>query len=167
MDGSLASTSRLTISSNRLSAEVDPLGAELVRLTTRDGHELLWDGDAAFWTGHAPILFPIVGMLNQGRYRLNDKTFAMPKHGFARSSMFEMVDRGNDGVTLSIKDSEATRAIYPFAFRLDINFEIAGSALSVTARVTNRVPSPCRSASASIRPCAGRFRSARCGPIIV
>jgi galactose mutarotase-like enzyme len=123
-------------------AEIDPLGAELVRLTTRNGHELLWDGDAAFWTGHAPILFPIVGMLNQDRYRLNDQTFAMPKHGFARSSLFELVDRSGAGVTLSIKDSEATRAIYPFAFRLDISFEIAGSALSVTARVTNRDAQP-------------------------
>ena len=135
-------TSRLTISSNRLLAEIDPLGAELVRLSTRDGHELLWDGDAAFWTGHAPILFPIVGMLNQGRYRLNDNIFAMPKHGFARSSLFELVDRSDHGVTLSIQDSEATRTIYPFAFRLDINFEIEGSALSVTASVTNRDAHP-------------------------
>ena len=138
----MALTSRLNISSNTLLAEIDPLGAELVRLTTRGGHELLWDGDAAFWTGHAPILFPIVGMLNQGRYRLNGDIFAMPKHGFARSSLFELVDCSDDGVTLSIKDSEATRAIYPFAFRLDVNFEIAGSALSVTARVTNRNAQP-------------------------
>jgi galactose mutarotase-like enzyme len=56
--------------------------------------------------------------------------------------MFEVVDRGDVGVTLSIKDCEATRAIYPFAFRLDLNFEIAGSALSVTARVTNRGTRP-------------------------
>jgi len=157
MDVPPASTSRLTISSNRLSAEIDPLGAELVRLTTRDGHELLWDGDAAFWTGHAPILFPIVGLLNQGHYRLNDETFAMPKHGFARSSMFEVVDRGDDRVTLSIKDSEATRAIYPFAFRLDINFEISGSALSVTALVTNR--------DAQSMPISFGFHPALCWPL--
>ena len=67
-------------------------------------------------------------MLNQGRYRLNGNIFAMPKHGFARNSLFELVDCDDEGITLSINDSDATRANYPFAFRLDINFEIAGSA---------------------------------------
>src|SRR4029450_8585328 len=135
---SLAPPPRLTISSNLLLAEINPLGAELVRLTTRNGHELLWDGNAAVWAGHAPILFPIVGMLNQGRYRFNDKKFAMPKHGFARNSPFDLVASSDGGVTLRIQDSDATRAPFPFAFRLDIGFELSGPALTVTARVTNR-----------------------------
>ena len=133
----MASLSRPTIFSDTLLGEINPLGAELMRLTTRDGHELLWDGDAAFWTGHAPILFPLVGMLNQGHYHLNNKTFAMPKHGFARNSRFDLVECSNSGVTLGIEDSNATRAIYPFAFRFQIDFEIIGASLSVTAHVTN------------------------------
>lgn len=131
-------TSRVTISSARLLAEIDLLGAELVRLATRDGHELLWDGNAAFWTGHAPILFPIVGMLNQGRYRCNGNIFEMLKHGFARGSRFDLVECSGGRATLRMEDGDATRAIYPFAFRLDISFETAGSALGVTARATNR-----------------------------
>jgi galactose mutarotase-like enzyme len=135
-------TSRVTISSDSLLAEVDPHGAELVRLSTRDGHELLWDGDPAFWTGHAPILFPIVGMLNQGRYRFNNETYPMPKHGFARNSRFEQVDCSSDGVTLAIEDNDTTRTKYPFAFRLGISFKINGTTLGVIARVNNRGAGP-------------------------
>jgi galactose mutarotase-like enzyme len=134
----LASTPPLKISSDLLLAEINPLGAELVRLTTRDGHELLWDGDVTWWAGHAPILFPIVGTLNRGRYRLNDNTFAMPKHGFARNSVFDLVEISDGEATLRLQDSDASRAIYPFAFRLAINVELSGPALTVTARVTNR-----------------------------
>jgi galactose mutarotase-like enzyme len=62
----------------------------------------------------------------------------MPKHGFARNSLFDLVERSSNGATLRIQDSDATRATYPFAFRLDISFELSGPTLTVTARVTNR-----------------------------
>ena len=52
------------------------LGAEMQALKTSDGKDLLWNGDAAYWTGRSPILFPIVGkaaddtVLIDGRFRL-------------------------------------------------------------------------------------------------
>lgn len=127
---------RIRLSSARLHAEVNPFGAELVRLTA-DANEMLWSGDPAVWKGHAPILFPIIGMLNRGQYRLDGAVFSMPKHGFARTSLFHIVDQNRESVTLRLDDSDGTRAIYPFSFRLEITFELAATALSVTARVTN------------------------------
>ena len=50
----------ITIRSDRLEAVVSPLGAELQSLRDSAGRDYLWDGDAAWWTGRAPILFPIV-----------------------------------------------------------------------------------------------------------
>ena len=44
------------IGSDRLTAEVAPLGAELVRLTDAAGRDYLWNGDPAYWSGRAPIL---------------------------------------------------------------------------------------------------------------
>jgi galactose mutarotase-like enzyme len=127
---------RIRLSSGRLHAEVNPFGAELVRLTA-DANEMLWSGDPAVWKGHAPILFPIIGMLNRGQYRLDGAVFSMPKHGFARTSLFHIVEQDRESVTLRLDDSDGTRAIYPFSFRLEITFELAATALSVTARVTN------------------------------
>ena len=43
-----------------------PQGAQLSTLRDREGRELLWDGDPAVWTGRAPLLFPIVGVLVGG-----------------------------------------------------------------------------------------------------
>jgi galactose mutarotase-like enzyme len=49
------------IANDHLTVDVSSLGAEMQTLTTRDGQSLLWSGDAAFWGGRSPILFPIVG----------------------------------------------------------------------------------------------------------
>ena len=78
------------IASGELVAQINPLGAELWSLTDAAGREYMTDADPAFWTGHAPLLFPIVGALNGGRYRVEGTEYALPKHGFARTSRFEL-----------------------------------------------------------------------------
>ena len=42
-----------------LSIDVSSLGAEMQSIAARDGTNWLWNGDAAFWTGRSPVLFPI------------------------------------------------------------------------------------------------------------
>ena len=51
----------IRISNDDLAVEVSSLGAEMQSLKTVDGRDWLWNGDAAWWTGRSPILFPIVG----------------------------------------------------------------------------------------------------------
>ena len=51
----------ITLSNPHLTAQISPLGAELVTLRDEAGRDLLWNGDPAFWTGRSPLLFPIVG----------------------------------------------------------------------------------------------------------
>jgi galactose mutarotase-like enzyme len=126
-----------TISSGRLTAGISTLGAELQHLTDSAGRELQWDGDPAVWRGRAPILFPVIGLLEGGCYRLDGTSYPMPKHGFARHSAFDIVDRSTDAVTLRLAASDATRAIYPFAFQLDIRFSITDASLTVTAVIAN------------------------------
>ena len=126
-----------TISSDRLTAGISALGAELQHLTDSAGRELQWDGDPAVWRGRAPILFPVIGLLEGGRYRLGGVSYAMPKHGFARHSIFAIVDQSADAVGFRLSASDATRAIYPFEFRLDICLSLAGATLSVAATIVN------------------------------
>jgi galactose mutarotase-like enzyme len=120
-----------------LSARIDPLGAELVSLRDGDGRELMTDADPAYWTGHAPILFPIVGALRDGVYRLDGQEYALPQHGFARRSMFEVIEQTTDAVTLRLTDNDETRAVYPFAFALDVRHAIEGATLTTTVTVHN------------------------------
>lgn len=131
------SSSTATIVSAALSATIASLGAELQTLQTADGRDLLWDGDPAFWTGRAPILFPVIGMLNGGVYRYDGTTFAMPKHGFARRKTFAVTAQSNASVTLQLGADAETRAIYPFDFTLDVQFTLAGASLTVAAILAN------------------------------
>ena len=79
----------ISLASEHLACTVDPLGAELQSLTGRDGRQWLWDGDPHYWSGRAPILFPIVGMLAGGAFRWQGRRYAlesMALPGAARSS---------------------------------------------------------------------------------
>jgi len=130
------------IASGQLTARVAALGAELLSLTDAGGREYMTDADPRWWTGHAPVLFPIVGALERGRYRLDDKEYMLEKHGFARKSGFACEEHEEAWTRLALEDSAASRAVYPFAFRLELLFEIAATTLAVTAAVTNRDSAP-------------------------
>lgn len=130
-------TDLVAIASAELTARVNPLGAELWSLADAQGREWMTDADPAFWTGHAPILFPIVGALNGGFYRLGDREYPLPRHGFARTSMFACVEQGEDRARFRLSDSGATRAVYPFAFMLDLAFRLEGATLHIVATVEN------------------------------
>jgi galactose mutarotase-like enzyme len=125
------------IASPELSAEIVPMGAELVRLTDQAGRELLWDGDPAWWTGRAPILFPIVGELRDGQYRLDGNSYLLPRHGFARKRLFTIHDRTENSATFRLVADDETRAAYPFEFMLDMIFAVEGVCLTMIAAVSN------------------------------
>ncbi|WP_232491705.1 aldose 1-epimerase family protein [Novosphingobium kaempferiae] len=127
----------VTISSGDLTARINPLGAELWSLTDSLGREYMTDADPAFWTGHAPLLFPVVGTLNGDRYRLDGTEYELPRHGFARRSTFEIIEVTADSALFRLTDSAATRVAYPFAFVLDMHFRLSGATLHMEARVTN------------------------------
>lgn len=128
----------ISIGDGMLSAAINPLGAELSSLTDRDGGEWMTDADPAYWTGRAPLLFPIVGALNGGRYVLDGKAYDLPQHGFARRRWFELSDRAADRVSFRLTDDAETRAAYPFRFVLDAEFQVTDGTLQVACTVTNR-----------------------------
>lgn len=132
----------VTISSGDLTARINPLGAELWSLTDRLGRNYMTDADPAFWTGHAPLLFPVVGTLNGDTYRLDDREYTLPRHGFARRSMFEVVEAGADSALFRLTDCPETRKAYPFAFVLEMAFRLEGMALFTEARVINPGDAP-------------------------
>lgn len=125
-----------------LSAEINTLGAELWALRDGEGRDLLWNGEVAFWTGRAPILFPIVGAVAGDRYRVGGKSFTLPRHGFARRRRFSVLEAHDSRVTLRLASDDATRAVYPFDFMLDLTFALTGARLDATADLTNAGDGP-------------------------
>ncbi|MEO8935776.1 MAG: aldose 1-epimerase family protein [Burkholderiaceae bacterium] len=138
----MTEASTFTIASGGLSADISTLGAELQSLRDARGRQLLWDGDPAVWAGRAPILFPIIGMLAGGRYRLDGVSYAMPKHGIARHALFDVVMHDDNAMVLRLLPDAQTRAAYPFAFRLDIAFTVTDALLRIVATIANHDARP-------------------------
>jgi galactose mutarotase-like enzyme len=125
------------LNSGELAAEVDPLGAQLSTLKDPAGRDLLWSGDPSIWAGRAPILFPIVGALAGGIYRLGSKQYHLPRHGFARTSVFEVTHASATSAAFMLRASDATVSVYPCRFELQILFAVDGPSLSITTTVRN------------------------------
>jgi galactose mutarotase-like enzyme len=132
----------IEIASDRLSAAINSFGAELTHLRDGEGRELMTDADPAYWTGHAPLLFPIVGRLNGDCYRLDGREYALPQHGFARRQMFEVTQHERAKAVFRLADNDATREVYPFRFTLDASYTLEGATLHIDVTVTNRDDKP-------------------------
>jgi len=127
----------ITIAANGWTARINPLGAELSSITDPQGREWMTDADPAYWTGRAPILFPVVGAPFRETIRVDGRDYPMAKHGFARRSRFDVVEASDARAAFELRDSDGTRAHYPFGFRLRLLFAIEGPALTVTAEIEN------------------------------
>lgn len=122
-------------------AEVRLAGAELVAWRV-SGRDLLWTMDPAIWARTAPILFPIVGWARNGKISVDGRFYPMGVHGFAAASSFVPLREADDAVCLRLTDSPATQAVFPFAFQLDVTYELAANRLAVTFTVTNNGEEP-------------------------
>jgi galactose mutarotase-like enzyme len=127
-----------SIENRHLKINIHPKGAELQSIFHKDHKlEYLWNGDPAFWGKHSPLLFPIVGTLKQDTYTYQDKTYSLPRHGFARDMEFVAEEQGKDAITLLLRSNAATRANYPFDFELRVTYQLAPHGLATTYSVKN------------------------------
>jgi galactose mutarotase-like enzyme len=129
--------SLVQISSEQMSAEIHPLGAQLFSLRDKRGRDLQWNGDPAIWKGRAPILFPVVGALAGNQYRLDGKVFSRPRHGFARDRVFSLAAKDAGSALFRLDWSEETFSRYPFRFQLDLQFSVSDATLRMAAAIRN------------------------------
>lgn len=103
-----------------LKVTVADLGAELCSVYDKEtAAERIWNADPTVWNRHAPLLFPFVGKVNGGTYRIGAKEYEMKtQHGFARDMIFEFVDKKNLSITHRLCSTKDTMEIYPFSFEL-------------------------------------------------
>ena len=132
-----------TIQNQYLRATIDEMGAELVSLQRlSDGHEYLWHGDARWWHGHCPILFPATGGLWNGTYRHNGVSHTMPKHGFVRQMPWQVEKNEGHSLTLRCESTHETWKFFPWPFVLHATFTLVGRQLAFTLTVVNGGDSP-------------------------
>jgi galactose mutarotase-like enzyme len=125
---------------DRAEAVIAARGAELQSLRLQD-RDLLWDA-GSLWPRHAPLLFPIVGGLKGEAYRHGGATFSLPRHGFARDRDFTWLRREAASCALELRDDAASRAFYPFAFRLEVSYKLGTGGLRMELMLENPSEAP-------------------------
>jgi len=126
----------MKLSNGKISIEVALHGAELTSLV-KDGVEYIWNGDPKYWGRHAPILFPIVGQVFNGEYRVDGEVFHLGQHGFARDADFEEVGSAETGATFQLLSSAESLKKYPYDFELTADYKLEGCSVIVTWTVRN------------------------------
>lgn len=127
---------QLILRHKNYTATIRTLGAELLSLT-KDGQEYIWEGNPAFWKGHAPILFPICGGLKEDTYCYEGNSYSLAKHGFARFYTFQIEKAADDSATFLLTSSAEQIRAYPFPYALRAIFTLCDEGLSVQYLVTN------------------------------
>ncbi len=117
-------------------AIVSKLGAQLLSWITPDGRERLFLSDKAVFDGSVavrggvPVCFPQFSTLGE-----------LPKHGFVRTRDWSVATRrcGDDYalLTLECSDDEASRAIWPHAFLLELTVMLEADRVDLELSVTN------------------------------
>ncbi len=126
-----------TIKSNHLTVTISDRGAELQSIRSGDGTEYLWQGDPAYWTSHAPNIFPYVARLTQGKCRYKGGEFGFGNHGLVRYADLTVAESAPDSVTYQLVSDEQTLRQYPFPFRYTMRYQAVGNRLVMRTSVEN------------------------------
>ena len=123
------------------SAVISLLGGQVLSWITPDGRERLFlsykavfDGSIAI-RGGIPVCWPQFAALGD-----------LPKHGFVRTRPWQVAaERCGDDyalLTLAIEDDEATRALWPHAFRLELTLMLEDDRIDLELSVSNTGEAP-------------------------
>ena len=128
--------STFVLENDALSVRVSPVGAELQSVVC-GGVERMWSGDPAVGGRRAPLLFPLIGRLRDGWYANGGRRVDAPMHGFCRDRLFSAEQVSDVRVRFETASDERIRAVYPFDFRLTVDFTLEGSSIVKSHTVEN------------------------------
>ena len=128
----------ITLSNNKISASINTIGAELIRLE-KDNQNYIWTVNETYWNKTSPILFPIVGRLKNDAYTIADKKYELPRHGFARNFEFQILNQTENSVVFVLESNSETLKNYPFEFQLELEYKLVGNELIMKYSVENKL----------------------------
>lgn len=112
-------------------------GAELLSVR-REAFEYMWQANKKYWGRTAPVLFPIVGRLQDDKYTVDNNEYQLTQHGFARDMRFTVKEQSESSVSLELQANEETKKKYPYDFSLIIKYTFKDDDLHVEYIVKNQ-----------------------------
>ena len=128
----------IILENKRMKVLVSENGAEVTSIIDKmDNRECIWTADSKYWGRHAPILFPIVGKVVNNEYKVNENTYSLGQHGFARDLKFDVISKEDNKVILELLYNRETLKVYPYKFKLYVEYVLCENALKVSYKVKN------------------------------
>lgn len=135
----------MELKNQNLTVQFKEFGGALTSIKDKDGIEYLWQGNPEYWSGQAPVLFPICGSLREDRacFRVdNGPEFwgNIPRHGLVRKSDFKCEKISENCISFSIQADQITLKNYPYQFELKIIYTLTGKTIRTEYQVSNNEP---------------------------
>ena len=99
--------------------------------------EYLWQADPQYWGRSSCILFPTIGKLKDGQYRIDDQSYHLNQHGFLRNEIMTILSHDQQSIEFSKKSDPETDKLYPFEHEVRMIYRLDGPTLSITYEVYN------------------------------
>ena len=127
-----------TIQNEKVTVTISTRAAEVISFVDKDTSiERVWCRDPKYWINCNPVLFPYTGLLPEGKYTYQGKEYSLGSHGLARYADFIFEDVKEDEATLSLSSNEELLKVYPFHFKLTVNYKLDGKKLLIHYRLDN------------------------------
>lgn len=121
-----------------LEVALENKGAEIIKVVGQiDNINYMWRRDPVQWGSSAPVLFPIVGALQNNECRIDGKTYVMNQHGFSRHSEYVDKQMSDTEVVFTLESNSEIVKQYPYLFRLDVAYRLVNNVLECDFKVTN------------------------------
>lgn len=119
-----------------LTLTLESYGAEMQSIKTKDGVELLHQGDSV-WKGKSPNLYPIVGYLPEQKYIFEGKEYGIGGHGVARINDYVVERQSENEIVFLLTQNEETLKQYPFDFEFRVKYVLNGKKVEYMLTATN------------------------------
>lgn len=128
----------MIIENEKYRLEVVEKGGEIQSFFDKENQlEYMWQGDAAYWSGKNPSLFPMVSNTWTKDYEWHGKRYAMKNHGLVRYENLKCVKHTENEIVMELHENEETLKQYPFKFTFQINYRLNGNRLDVVYHISN------------------------------
>lgn len=127
----------ITLKNEQFTVCLNTLGAEINDFKDKDGTAYVWNGDAAIWKYHAPIIFPHVGRIKDGYIYIEGQKCLFPANGFSRDMEHALVSSSDTEALFELVANEETLKNFPYHFTLQTYYKLTEKGLIFKTTVKN------------------------------
>lgn len=126
------------ITSEQIRVRIDENGAQMISIYDLE-HEIeyLWQRDSTYWSSSSPVVFPVIGKLNNLEFYHKGKSYPLKSNGLIRYERIPILNQEKHYVEFLFTNTEDLKRKYPFNCRVLLRYEIVGRELVMSSTIYN------------------------------